>query len=202
MNPLFKVIVFGLLVTLLPKVAVAKGGLSRLSPTLSVHGARGGDPVATITEADDNLVSLKGGAGVALLLGLQTQPIFRAQKFNLAAEIQLGYKIWSISGDSSGSLRWNRWPLEALLLLSYRPLPLFLSFGISTHLFSSISSHFDQSPRSFRLSPPLGLPIYLHYVIRPWLRGGLRVEFLSLASSVDDVQRDGSNYGLNLQFLF
>lgn|GEM_PF-4113807 len=194
------VLSYSLLVVILSFPGFARA--LQLKTSLSAQGSFGGAPVAAVSNPDDSMNVIRSGNGVGLLFGLTSTPLARWKNLRFRGILKGGYKFWRAKGDASGALVLHRWPVELLLNINHKRWPILFEMGLSLGLFTSVTSSFDTKVSSFIARPTVGLPIYLHYKIKPWLLGGLRFELGTFKNSVDQTSIDATNVGLNFRFLF
>jgi hypothetical protein len=76
----------------------------------------GGDTLATVVFSDGSSEDIKAGGLVHLFGGVE----FRATQ-SVTMQVNVGYQIDDTSGGSNGSLRFSRYPIEALAHVQINP---------------------------------------------------------------------------------
>jgi hypothetical protein len=103
----------------LATLLLSGGALAQTGTARGVFGAgltAGGDTLATVVFSDGSSEDIKAGGLLHVFGGVE----FRASQ-TVTMQVNVGYQIDDTSGGSNGSLRFSRYPIEALAHVQINP---------------------------------------------------------------------------------
>lgn len=104
----------------LSALLACSGALAQQSSARGVFGAgltTGGDTLASVVFTDGSSQDIKAGGLVHLFGGVE----FRASP-QVTMQVNIGYQVDDTGGASNGSLRFSRYPIEALVHYQLNPI--------------------------------------------------------------------------------
>ena len=179
---------------LAPSFAQAAADDSGFHPLVGAAITYGGDDIATVRFESGGTRTIKAGG----LLQIHAGAEYRVPDSPLSFLATIGYHVDNITA-SNGSLRFDRFPIEAIVLWAPQP-HLRLGVGARYAMSAHFSSSGDADIGSFDAKAEVGALLMGEWRITP--SQGVQVRYVHETYKVFGESVDGSHFGVGYNYYF